>query len=225
MFPIISLKWPNKFLKFSVPIITQLVINDYVFLRDDSINKTHEALVTLSLFTCLVIMHEITPYFGLEDKRKKAKRSMEGQDTQNTDDTHILYHMLFASLTYFAWISIVIDLMKTEYAPFHCKHQKDLALDKCEFKSVDPVGLIFTDLGYLVLMIFGIGPLRLFLKIKEGKTSLKKMEEDYIEDRQHDFIRTALRNRQAQSEDRGYLPTSNAQARRAARNTSIEEFS
>ena len=81
MFPIISLKWPNKLLKFSVPILTQLVINDYVFLRDDSINKTHEALVTLSLFTCLVITHEITPYFGLEDKRKKAKRSMEGQDT------------------------------------------------------------------------------------------------------------------------------------------------
>ena len=62
---------------------------------------------------------------------------------------------------------------------------------------MDPVGLIFTDLGYLVLMIFGIGPLRLFLKIKEGKTSLKKMEEDYIEHREHDLIRTALRNRQA----------------------------
>ena len=54
-----------------------------------------------------------------------------------------------------------------------------------------------SDLGYLVLMIFGIGPLRLFLKIKEGKTSLKKMEEDYIEDREHDFIRTTLRNQAA----------------------------
>ena len=166
-------------------------------MRDSSIDKTHEAFVTLSLYACLIFIHEITPYFGLEDKRKKAKKSLEGLDDKNTDNTHIVYHMLFASLTYLAWITVVIDTLKTEYAPLHCKHQKDLSLDKCEFKSVEPFGLIMSDLGYLVLMIFGIGPLRLFLKIKEGKTSLKKMEEDYIEDREHDFIRTTLRNQAA----------------------------
>ena len=111
MFPIISLKFPNKFMKFFVPILTQLVINDYVFLRDESINKTHEAFVTLSLYTVLIVVHEITPYFGLEDKRKKAKRSMAGEDTKNTDDTHILYHILFASLAYLGWICLVIELM------------------------------------------------------------------------------------------------------------------
>ena len=122
MFPIISLKFPNKILKFLVPIVTQLAINDYVFLRDSSIDKTHEAFVTLSLYTCLIFIHEITPYFGLEDKRKKAKKSLEGLDDKNTDNTHIVYHMLFASLTYLAWITVVIDTLKTEYAPLHCKH-------------------------------------------------------------------------------------------------------
>ena len=115
-------KIPNKFLKFFVPFLSQLLINDYVFLRDASIDKTHEALVTLSLFTSLVVMHEITPYFGLENKRKKAKRSMAGEDTKNSDDTHICYHMLFASLTYYVWIYVIIDTLKTEYAPLHCKH-------------------------------------------------------------------------------------------------------
>lgn len=82
---------------------------------------------------------------------------------------------------------------------------------------MDPSSLILSDFGYLVLMIFGIGPLRLFLKLKEGKTSLDKMQEDYIEDREHDFIRSTLRRNAAAKEDRGFLPTTSVpQARRAA---------
>ena len=47
----------------------------------------------------------------------------------------------------------------------------------------------------MIGMIFSIGPIRLFLKIKEGKTSLDKIKEDYEDER--GFMDDAIRRQQA----------------------------
>ncbi len=41
----------------------------------------------------------------------------------------------------------------------------------------------FTESLYTMLFIFINGPLKLFLEIKEGKTSIKKLVEDYEDER------------------------------------------
>mmetsp|Transcript_1878 Transcript_1878/g.3276 ORF Transcript_1878/g.3276 Transcript_1878/m.3276 type:complete len:81 (-) Transcript_1878:3-245(-) len=63
------------------------------------------------------------------------------------------------------------------------------------------------ELAYLILFIFSIGPLRVFLKIKEGKTNLRKIVEDYEDER--GFIRPQERK------GVGLLPTSSRPTRRA----------
>lgn len=53
----------------------------------------------------------------------------------------------------------------------------------CHYEKVNPLTLAFSELKYIIAFIFLLGPLRLFLKIKEGKTSIEKMVEDYEDDR------------------------------------------
>ena len=165
-----------------------------VYLRDESVDKTHEAIVTCSLYALLMAIESVIPYMGLEDKRKKSKRSMEGQDTSQGDDTHIMYHMLFLSLGYLAFLWVAIDQMQILYSPIHCVNVKELDQVKCSYSKVDGImGYVMSDVGYLILMIFCIGPLRLFFKIKEGKTSLDKIQTEYEEDRSNNFINAQLK--------------------------------
>ena len=196
-----------------------------IFLRDSSIDKMHEALVTCAIYALLIVIEMGIPYIGLEDKRKKAKRSMEGQDTTKTDDTHILYHILFMSLGYMAFLWVAIDQMQIIYSPLHCHRVPELDQIKCVYSKIDPFSFVASDVGYLILMIFCIGPLRLFFKIKEGKTSLEKIKDNYEEERGNDFISNAMRRQQGLKEDRGFLPTTTIPSvRRAAKTNDISEF-
>ena len=53
----------------------------------------------------------------------------------------------------------------------------------CHYEKIDALSLGFHELQYIFAFIFLLGPLRLFLKIKEGKTSIEKMVEDYEDER------------------------------------------
>ena len=45
------------------------------------------------------------------------------------------------------------------------------------------LGETAAEIGYSILMVFLNGPLKVYLEVKEGKTSLKKMVEDYEDER------------------------------------------
>ena len=53
----------------------------------------------------------------------------------------------------------------------------------CHYEQIDVFSLGFDEFKYIIAFIFLLGPLRLFLKIKEGKTSIEKLVEDYEDDR------------------------------------------
>ena len=65
---------------------------------------------------------------------------------------------------------------------------------------------ILSMVGNMVAYVFMIGPIGLFLRIKEGKMSLEKIVEDFEEER-----RTVL---PAQRAERGILPTESLPQRR-----------
>ena len=65
---------------------------------------------------------------------------------------------------------------------------------------------ILSELGYVIAYIFTLGPIRLFLKIKEGKITVDEIVEGYEDQR-------GILNRQM--ENRGLLPTSTRPTRRA----------
>ena len=99
----------------------------------------------------------------------------------------MIYHILFAILTYVGFI-VVVDAFKVTYSPFHCKIVADeTALVEnsvtCEFGPVGFLGAAFREVGFLMLFIFSLGPIRVFFKIKEGKTSVEKLVEGYEDER------------------------------------------
>lgn len=85
--------------------------------------------------------------------------------------------------------------------------QDNLSKDfSCHPGEIHVLNDILSMAGNNVLYVFLIGPLGLFLKIKEGKLSLEKIVEDYEEER-----RTVL---PAQRAERGILPTESLPQRR-----------
>ena len=71
------------------------------------------------------------------------------------------------------------------YSPIHCKAQadQDQGPIECKYEEVNLGSHAMAELGYLMLFVYTIGPIRVFLKIKEGKTSIGKIIEDFEDER------------------------------------------
>ena len=95
-------------------------------------------------------------------------------------------------IVYAAFMFLLINHLQYFYTPYHCgvhlepEEAKDnhfISQRKCQFASVDVWQHIKNETWYLITIIFCIGPLNVFFKIREGKTSLEKIREDYEEER------------------------------------------
>ena len=89
---------------------------------------------------------------------------------------------MFSLVTYMLWIQIFINMAEMRFVPL-------LKDGKREF--VNPATLGLSEAFYVVCIILMLGPLRVFLKIKEGKTSLEKIKEEY-EDGRNDLYKTRV---------------------------------
>jgi hypothetical protein len=73
----------------------------------------------------------------------------------------------------------------------------------------------------LLIIIFCIGPLNVFFKIREGKTSLEKIREDYEEERRGTL--SALAKSRGENPNRGLLPTTTRPTQRQRAQTNVDE--
>ena len=84
-------------------------------------------------------------------------------------------------LIYLLFLIVGVNMMNVYYTPLHCETIEDQIV--CQHKQVYPTQLILHEIGYIFFFIFSIGPIRLFFKIKEGKTSIQKIKEGYEDQR------------------------------------------
>lgn len=91
---------------------------------------------------------------------------------------------------------------------------------ECEYKQVDALGLAIGEFGYILLLILMIGPLKVFLKIKEGKTSVQKLVEDYEDER--GFMDDIIAQNRGQPRG-GLLPTTTQPQQRVHARTETNE--
>ena len=92
---------------------------------------------------------------------------------------------------YIIFIQLMINMLGLKFTPLHEKGS--------EYTWINPLQQGLYEFLYIIAIIMMLGPLKLFLKIKEGKTSFEQMREDYEEDRG-----SIYRTNQSQS---GLLPT------------------
>ena len=149
-------------------------MNHFVYPKDD-------LKISAAIFVIIFGINKVVPYMGFEDRKKKK----DGKDPE----THIVYHILFSILGYIAFLHF-LNTMQIEYGPFHCKDEI------CNFEPLSIFSEAQSEIFYMLGMIFSLGPIRLFLKIQEGKTSLSKIKEDY-EDQRTSFLDDAIRRQQA----------------------------
>ena len=94
------------------------------------------------------------------------------------------------------------------WAPVSCSKGEEGKIN-CDHDKVNAMSDILTELGYVILYIFTLGPIRLFLKIKEGKLTVDEIIEGYEDQR------GILQRGDRQMENRGLLPTTTRPMRRA----------
>ena len=129
-----------------------------------------------------VVNELVVPNLGLADTRKQRLMAQKGKKVKPAE-THILYFIVFSLVAYSAFLFILINQCELAYSPLHCYTHKESNKFLCEYEKVSIKTQVWDELVYLFAMIFGLGPLRVFLKVKEGKTSVEEILEDYEDDR------------------------------------------
>ena len=76
---------------------------------------------------------------------------------------------------------VVLNLKQITYKPIHCPFKDEKSL--CSFEQIAIPKRCMDEVFYLIAIIFSLGPIRVFFKIKEGKTSLEKIKDDYEDER------------------------------------------
>lgn len=191
IFPFISLKIHSRIVRLLLTVATQLFVSKQIYpnfgqpISNDYPSYDFHFQVGLSI-AFFVLSELVVPNIGLQDRKKTSMaKLMESKDkkpvltNEETDggDTHIIYFMLFNLIAYFAFLQVAINFMRLPFSPLHCEADDEKSLSdsgyKCEWKEVQAVSLCVGEFGYLIGIIFLLGPIRLFFKIKEGKTSLE----------------------------------------------------
>jgi hypothetical protein len=122
--------------------------------------------------------------------------------------------MVFNLLSYYVFIQVVVNIFKINFSPLHCnwletdietKDSLNTQGFKCEYTEIAAFKQLLDELFSLIGVIFLLGPIRLFFKFKEGKTSMEKIKEDF-EDSRGFIDNIAARNNQGR-EPAGLLPT------------------
>lgn len=131
-------------------------------------------------------------------------------------DTHILFYLTFCSFA-FGGILLVLNQFNIMFSPLSCYVPSDrvheiiavrdnLSKDfSCHPGEIHIQNDVLSLVGNTILYIFTIGPVGLFLKLKEGKQSMEKIVEDFEEERMS-VLPTKKRG--------SHLPTENLPMRR-----------
>jgi len=132
----------------------------------------------------------IIPNCGLAKKKKQGVKLPDGKTNTEEAEVHILYNITFSILLYLVYLFVMIDIFGCMFSPYHCNMSEPEAIVDndtlpvepflvCSFSKVNPISICLKEFGYVISIIFMLGPIRLFFKIKEGKTSLEKIKEDF----------------------------------------------
>ena len=144
---------------------------------------------------------------NLEFCTRKRKKLTDTSDKK--EEAHIINHIFVSILFYMIYLTLITVVWVRTYTPLSGKYPCQEGQENCDPDhnwSIIAEGIY--EFGHLVLIVFTLGPIRLYFKIKEGKTSMEKIIEDY-EDEPH-FMDNALRmnkRREQRQMNRGLLPT------------------
>ena len=152
-------------------------------------------------------MVKIIPYLGLQNRKEAAKANARAKAQYGSKakeikpEVHIIFYIMCCNLV-LAAVMLVLNYYGILYSPLSCEP----VLEGDGYSSIATTGLDTADIYChesmnvfatvqsttltLFMFIFGIGPLNLFLRIKEGKTSVDKIVEGY-EDSRIDFMQMA----------------------------------
>ncbi|CDW71969.1 UNKNOWN [Stylonychia lemnae] len=97
-------------------------------------------------------------------------------EISNKNKLHILVTILVANAILQSFCLTLKEYFDIDFGPL-CKAHVDCTSDEIRNNT------FVQEVLYTILFIFINGPLKIFLEIKEGKTSLKKMVEDYEDER------------------------------------------
>jgi len=202
-----SLEIWNAPAKLVIVMVSQTLIDYLVFdsfgTAQISDKPNHDYVMTAGLCVLMFILNDlIVPRMGLADTRKERMAKAKGKEAKK-EEPHVLYNIVFSLLAYGAFLVVLVNKGGHAYSPLHCHHEGEEFVLKCEYAQVGIKTQLWNEFFYLIVMVFSLGPLRVFLKVKEGKTSLDKIIEDFDEDR------TQFHNMARRSQD-GILPTSGA---------------